>query len=46
VKIDKKGSCLNIRAKGKTLTIEPIKPVADKYFGMGIALTTPFRVLQ
>jgi AbrB family looped-hinge helix DNA binding protein len=30
----KEGSCLNIRAKGKTLIIEPIEHVADKYFGI------------
>jgi AbrB family looped-hinge helix DNA binding protein len=29
----KEGSYINIRSKGKTVIIEPIEPVADKYFG-------------
>lgn len=29
----KEGSCVNIKAKGKTIIIEPIEPVADKYYG-------------
>lgn len=30
----KEGSCLSIRANGKTVIIEPIESVADKYFGI------------
>jgi len=29
----KKGTQLNIKAKGKTIILEPLEPVADKYFG-------------
>jgi len=29
----KEGSYITIRSKGKTVIIEPIEPVADKYFG-------------
>jgi AbrB family looped-hinge helix DNA binding protein len=29
----KEGSYINVRSKGKTIIIEPIEPVADKYFG-------------
>ncbi len=29
----KKGSYVNIKAKGKTIIIEAAEPVADKYFG-------------
>ncbi len=29
----KEGSCLSIKAEGKTIIIEPIEPVADKYYG-------------
>ncbi len=29
----KEGSCVNIKAKGKTIIIEPAEPVADKYYG-------------
>jgi AbrB family looped-hinge helix DNA binding protein len=29
----KEGSCVIIKATGKTITIEPTEPVADKYFG-------------
>jgi AbrB family looped-hinge helix DNA binding protein len=28
-----KGSCVNIKAKGKTIIIELAEPVADKYYG-------------
>jgi AbrB family looped-hinge helix DNA binding protein len=29
----KEGTCLSIKAEGKKIVIEPIEPVADKYFG-------------
>ncbi len=29
----KEVSCVNIKAKGKTIIIEPAEPVADKYYG-------------
>jgi len=29
----KEGSCVNIKAKGKAVIIEPVEPVADKYYG-------------
>ena len=29
----KEGSYITIRSKGKAVIIEPIEPVADKYFG-------------
>ena len=29
----KEGSYMNIRSKGKMVIIEPVEPVADKYFG-------------
>jgi AbrB family looped-hinge helix DNA binding protein len=29
----KEGSRVNIKAKGKTITIEPAESVADKYYG-------------
>ena len=29
----KEGSRVNIKAKGKTIIIEPAEPVADKYYG-------------
>jgi AbrB family looped-hinge helix DNA binding protein len=29
----KEGSCLTMRTEGKTIIIEPIEPVADKYYG-------------
>jgi AbrB family looped-hinge helix DNA binding protein len=29
----KEGSCVSIKAKGKTIIIEPAEPVADKYYG-------------
>jgi AbrB family looped-hinge helix DNA binding protein len=29
----KEGSCVNIKAKGKTIIIELVEPVADKYYG-------------
>lgn len=29
----KEGSCVNIKARGKTIIIEPAEPVADKYYG-------------
>ena len=29
----KDGSCVNIKAKGKTIVIELAEPVADKYYG-------------
>jgi AbrB family looped-hinge helix DNA binding protein len=29
----KEGSCVNIKANGKTVVIEPAEPVADKYYG-------------
>jgi AbrB family looped-hinge helix DNA binding protein len=30
----KEGSYINISSKGKTIVIEPVEPVADKYFGV------------
>jgi AbrB family looped-hinge helix DNA binding protein len=30
----KEGSCVNIKAKGKTIIIELAEPVADKYYGV------------
>lgn len=29
----KEGSYIKIGLKGKTITLEPVEPVADKYFG-------------
>jgi len=29
----KEGSYVTIKAKGKTIIMEPLEPVADKYFG-------------
>ena len=29
----KEGGYINIRSKGKTIIIEPVEPVADKYYG-------------
>jgi AbrB family looped-hinge helix DNA binding protein len=29
----KEGSYVTIKAKGKTITMEPLEPVADKYYG-------------
>ena len=29
----KKGSYVTIRSKGKTIIMEPLEPVADKYYG-------------
>jgi AbrB family looped-hinge helix DNA binding protein len=29
----KEGSYINIRSRGKIVIIEPVEPVADKYFG-------------
>ena len=29
----KEGSCVTIKAKGKTIILEPVEPVADKFFG-------------
>ncbi|MCW4044524.1 MAG: AbrB/MazE/SpoVT family DNA-binding domain-containing protein [Candidatus Bathyarchaeota archaeon] len=29
----KKGSAVTIKTKGKTIIIEPLEPVADKYYG-------------
>jgi AbrB family looped-hinge helix DNA binding protein len=30
----KEGSYVNIKAKGKVIIMEPIEPVADKYYGV------------
>jgi AbrB family looped-hinge helix DNA binding protein len=29
----KEGSCVSIKARGKTVVIEPAEPVVDKYYG-------------
>ena len=29
----KEGTSMSIKSKGKTIILEPIEPVADKYFG-------------
>ncbi len=29
----KEGDCVTIKAKGKTIIIEPSEPIADKYYG-------------
>jgi AbrB family looped-hinge helix DNA binding protein len=29
----KEGSCVTIKAEGKTIILEPVEPVADKFFG-------------
>jgi AbrB family looped-hinge helix DNA binding protein len=37
----KEGSYVTIRAKGKTIIMEPLEPVADKYFGAFKVTTWP-----
>ena len=37
----KEGSYVTIRAKGKTVIMEPLEPVADKYFGAFKVATWP-----
>jgi len=37
----KEGSYVTIKAKGKTIIMEPLEPVADKYFGAFKVTTWP-----